>query len=402
VNEEIIEPSVGFPFKIISDKPATIGPRARFVFVSLSEDYYSRESLERISHYFCTKYSDKDLKLDVRIHVDRRTNSSEQPDKNDAAPGTFESNRGFDANFLRQGDGALAGGGDNEVLIYVPDLDRPAETKRIVLKGKDPFAAFFYTGNPDSDFVAAAAKGDRTKFEFLLAQGVDINARDKYQNTALIEASILGDMKWVETLLKKGAKVDSKNEGGWTALICAASKGNNDIVELLLKKGADLEARTDEGMSALSRAIYDGKPDTVRLLLAKGAQVEFKDRWGDTPLFLAANRNPEIVRSLLERNADVHARNNDAETPLMIAFQEGSVNAMLDKGADVNAQDGSGNTALMDAILDYNPTKVRILLEHGADVSIENRRGETALRIAQQYSNKQEVIEMLKRSGAKQ
>lgn len=399
ISNDVLDASLGFPFRIISETKSTIGPSTWFVLVNLTEDKYSRQNLESIWHYFCRKYTDKTWKLDLRIQVNRsRKTVNTSARDNDPK----ESDDGFAANFLRQGDGALAGGGDNEILIYLPDLDKPKETKRIVIKGKDPFDTYAYSGNRDSDFVAAAAKGDRKKFENLLAEGVDINARDRFQGTALIEASTSGFVDLVQALLRKGADVNARNEGGWTALMTAASEGHNQVVRLLLERGADLNAKNLRGMSALTRAIYDNHVDTVKLLLAEGAEIEFKDGLGYTPLILAAEKDPEIVNALLQKGANKDAQNNYGETPLMRAYHEETVTALLEKGATINTQDAKGNTALIHAIQLHNTVKVRILLESGADVTIRNQGGATALAIAQAYRNQGEVIRLLKEAGAKE
>ena len=53
--------------------------------------------------------------------------------------GTRAKLRGYEASFLRMGKGAIAYGGDNELMIYCPDVDEPDKTLRIVLAGEDPF-----------------------------------------------------------------------------------------------------------------------------------------------------------------------------------------------------------------------------------------------------------------------
>jgi hypothetical protein len=282
-HREIHDPSVGFSFQIIDESRSTIGPPTWFVLARLSKRHYSRENLERIWRYFCNKYQDKSQKLDLRIYVDRTSHAPSVAQRSVEE----KSQAGFVANFLRQGDGALAGGGENEILIYYPDIDKLQEHERIILKGKDPFIPYEYTGGRDVDFVAAAARGDKKKFDSLLIQGVNINARNRFQDTALTEASTSGYLDLVEVLLEKGAEVNAKNANGWTPLICAASQGHDEIVRLLLEKGADLNAKNNLGMSALSRSIYDGHVDTFKLLLRKGGEIEFKDQLGETPLLLA-------------------------------------------------------------------------------------------------------------------
>ena len=231
---EILETSVGFPFRVTRESRSTIGPITWFVFARLSQVHYSRENLERIWRYFCNKYWDTSQKLDLRIYVERTSRVSTEGDAK------AQSEEEVLAHFLRQAEGAIAGGGDNEILIYHPDLDNLQVVERIVLKGKDPLDPYAYIGDADAEFVSAAAKGDKKKFESLLAQGVNINARNRFKDTALTKASSSGYLDLVEVLLAKGADVNVKDENGWTPLICAASQGHNEIVKVLLGKGADL------------------------------------------------------------------------------------------------------------------------------------------------------------------
>jgi ankyrin repeat protein len=394
----IRDPSVGFPFQIEREMKSTLGPPTWFVFARMSRDHYSRESVERIWRYFCSKYPDQSQKLDLRIFVDRKPLLNAESDEAQSTP---ESQGSPAASFVRQGEGALAGGGDNEFLLYHPDPNNLQIFERIVLKGKDPFNPYAYTGDRDADFVAAAAKGDRTKFQSLLTDGANINARNKFQDTALTEASTSGYLDLVKVLLARGADVNAKNENGWTPLICAASQGNIEIVKLLLENGADLNAKNRLGMSALSRSIYDGKLDTFKLLLARGAEIEFQDQLGDTPLALALGGHPEIATILLERGADVNVQRNTGKTALMRVQREDFIKALLDKGAKVDVRDNDGDTPLIYAVRQENLIKVKLLLAKGADPNVKNNRGETAFSIAKERAT-QELIQILTQAGAKQ
>jgi hypothetical protein len=51
--------------------------------------------------------------------------------------GTSVKLRGYEAYFERKGHGALAYGGDNELMIYSPNLDAPEKKESVVLAGKD-------------------------------------------------------------------------------------------------------------------------------------------------------------------------------------------------------------------------------------------------------------------------
>jgi len=134
--------------------------------------------------------------------------------------------------------------------------------------------------NGSTPLVSAAAYGAPEIVEFLLKRGADIQAIDKYGNTALIAAACecaLATMNStydiVKMLLNKGADPNARNREGTTALMNAASGfGGAAIVELLLESGADPTAKDKHGTTALALAIKRQRPDEVRLL--KRAMVQ--------------------------------------------------------------------------------------------------------------------------------
>ena len=90
----------------------------------------------------------------------------------------------------------------------------------------------------------------------------------------------------------------------------------------------------------------------VTLLLAKGADVN-KDRWGNTPLYIASLKgHVEIVRLLLKApGIQVNkAVKGVIDTPLVIACKNGKhavVEALLEKqGIDVKIADSNGRKPL--------------------------------------------------------
>ena len=67
----------------------------------------------------------------------------------------------------------------------------------------------------------------------MLAQGADVNAKNKLGVTALMFAVGYGHNDTVETLLADGADVNPKNKNGVTALMAAEMIGNKEIVRML-------------------------------------------------------------------------------------------------------------------------------------------------------------------------
>ena len=84
-----------------------------------------------------------------------------------------------------------------------------------------------------SDLMRAASIGDTAQVQRLLANGVEVNARDMFENTALIFAAGGGHIDVVQLLLDRGADVDASNHINVTALKVAVSKGHVRIVQLI-------------------------------------------------------------------------------------------------------------------------------------------------------------------------
>ncbi len=124
------------------------------------------------------------------------------------------------------------------------------------------------------------------------------------QNTpgALFTAAALGQVSIVESLLANKTNPNERDGVGKTALIWAARNGHSTVVNILLKKGADIHAKDQCGKTALIWAAMNGHFDTVKVLLMRNADVRMKDTDGYTALERAVSNNQTEVMNLL-RNA---------------------------------------------------------------------------------------------------
>lgn len=125
----------------------------------------------------------------------------------------------------------------------------------------------FYT-QIKMDLIQAAYKGDVVEVKRLINQGADVNAKSKYDRTALMDAAQEGHVEVMHTLLQQGADVNAKNNYGWTALYYAA--GNTEVVRVLLTVGADVNAKTTDGWTALMIAAQNGHGEVCALIEAEG------------------------------------------------------------------------------------------------------------------------------------
>jgi ankyrin repeat protein len=186
---------------------------------------------------------------------------------------------------------------------------------------------------------AAAAKGDASEIEQLIASGEKPNVRDANSRTPLHVAAFLGHQAAARALLRLGANPNALDaqqydvvtiasvnndvrmlklvlEGGasaknitspydGTALIAAAHLGHAQIVRTLIAAGAPLDHVNNLGWTALIESIVLGDggrnhTDTLDALVKAGANVNIADRQGVTPLGLARGRKYADMIRILE------------------------------------------------------------------------------------------------------
>jgi cytohesin len=160
-------------------------------------------------------------------------------------------------------------------------------------------------------------------------------------------------------------------------LIDAVKAGNRAAVRTLVTKST-VNTPGADGMTALHWAVRADDLDTVKLLVKAGANVSAANRYGITPLSLAAtNGNSVITRALLAAGANPNAPGPDGETVLMTAARAGSadvVTALLDRGVNVNATETwQGQTAVMLAAAENHGAAIRALAARGADLNVRSK-----------------------------
>jgi len=158
----------------------------------------------------------------------------------------------------------------------------------------------------------AAQSGLPTVVEVLLMTGVEINAKNEQEQTALHLAVEGGHTAVVRLLMAEGeANINAMDENYQTALHLAAERGNAAIVRLLMAEGkADVHAKDVCGETALHRAAERGHEPSARWLIVEGkANVNEPNFYSETALSLAAKGGHEaVVRLLAEAKAKVNAR----------------------------------------------------------------------------------------------
>jgi len=134
----------------------------------------------------------------------------------------------------------------------------------------------------------AVSQRNADQVKALLAQGVDVNGRNKAGGTPLMQAAMITDqVPIIKMLLANGADVNARDNAGFTALIHACALGNSANAEALLAGGASANAATNKGSTSLMLAATIGHNETVRVLIAHKADLNLRNLNGHTALQLA-------------------------------------------------------------------------------------------------------------------
>ena len=98
----------------------------------------------------------------------------------------------------------------------------------------------------------------------------------------------------VAMLIEAGIDVNAKNEGDFTAIHCAAFTGVNEIVRTLVEHGADINARDWRGRTAFR--IAEGSKQTFHYQVWPGTAMLIQELGGDTSLGIAGKDHERLGR----------------------------------------------------------------------------------------------------------
>jgi len=128
----------------------------------------------------------------------------------------------------------------------------------------------------------AASDGDGVRFREALAAAEKLTDVDASGWTPLMYAAGSYGKSEESAILKAGVDVNARSKRGETALMASAATGMAD--EDLLNAGADVNAVNNVGMTALMLLVQRGHPDEIKTLLRAGADARKKDSEGRTAL----------------------------------------------------------------------------------------------------------------------
>ena len=109
-----------------------------------------------------------------------------------------------------------------------------------------------------------------------------------------------GDTRSLATQIEAGADVDALDRFGQSALMLAAQRGCLEAVRILIEAGADLDRTAKFGLSAVMLAVVNDHKAVARELAAAGADLELRGSGapgfaGKTAAELARDRAHEAL-----------------------------------------------------------------------------------------------------------
>jgi uncharacterized protein len=114
----------------------------------------------------------------------------------------------------------------------------------------------------------AAAQGNAQAVHALLAQGVNLEARNPAGATALLVATHHNHVDVARVLMEAGADVNAQDLIQDSPYLYAGARGFNGILKMTLEHRADLKSTNRFGGTALIPAAERGHVQTVQMLIA--------------------------------------------------------------------------------------------------------------------------------------
>jgi ankyrin repeat protein len=158
--------------------------------------------------------------------------------------------------------------------------------------------------------------------------------------------------------------------------VAAAFRRPIAVAACLVALTLNLSAQTRT--TSLHQAVLTGDRPAAQRLIRSGADVNAANRYGVTPLLVAAQRgNAELIDLLLKAGASAktaEAKLPEGQTLLMHASRTGNVASMkslIAAGSNINARETrTGTTAAIWAATGNRAEAIRVLAEAGADLDV--------------------------------
>lgn len=148
----------------------------------------------------------------------------------------------------------------------------------------------------------ACCEGNEKVVKHLLAYGVSVHIRDRYDRTALMEAIASDNHEIIKILVKCGAHMTGSTRGVGEQLCSVAARGIVKRLESFRLAGADLSQPDTSGRTALHVACLHGHLELVQYLLKNHVDKDENDMLGLTPYVYAKKAGHDDIMKLLATN----------------------------------------------------------------------------------------------------
>ena len=165
----------------------------------------------------------------------------------------------------------------------------------------------------------AAKVGSIEIVEFLINNGADFNAVNKFNETIVHYAASNTDTKLMEYFKESGFALNVKYKNSLTPLMIAVMFAKEAVAEYLIKNIDAIDDTDGNNKTALHYCSKSGTVNIMKALILKGANINAKNHEGKTPLHLVIDNDAknveDKVKLLLDHGADIHERDNNLRVP---------------------------------------------------------------------------------------
>ncbi|KAM6177396.1 LOW QUALITY PROTEIN: death-associated protein kinase 1-like [Erethizon dorsatum] len=212
-------------------------------------------------------------------------------------------------------------GGSN--AVYWASRHGHVDTLKFLSENKCPLDVKDKSG--ETALHMAARYGHTDVVLLLCSFGSNPDFQDKvghHEETPLHCATWHGYCSMAKALCEAGGNVNIKNLEE-TLLLTASTRGHHNIVECLAEHRANLNASDKDEHIALYLAVRHCQMEVVKTLISRGGSVDFQDRHGNTLHVACKDGNVPIVVALCEANCALDISNKYGRTPLHLAANNG-------------------------------------------------------------------------------
>ena len=115
------------------------------------------------------------------------------------------------------------------------------------------------------------------------------------------DAASKGDVSRVESMLQEGVPVDCVDWFDQTALLWAVIYKRTDVIRLLLQIGADVNKRDSDGDTPVHYAAMMNSTEAIAMLIEHGASINITNDKGEKPIDYARRWEREAAVCMLEQ-----------------------------------------------------------------------------------------------------